>query len=413
MSTSFIYHAFGAKTYQFLKQEFKGGAIYFHLEKKKEKRRCVNCKSRKVTLEGRKNITLRNLPIGLRPTYLVLHLHILNCHKCGKVLQESRDVAAPRKTYTRRLSRYVIALSRSMTLQDICRHVNLGWDLIKEIIKSDLKRRVKLVSWRKVRRIAIDEIAIRKGHRYLTIVLDLDTGHVLFTAEGNDHNSLKPFFLKLKRSRAKLQAIAVDMSRGYAKAIKEFAPKGVTVVFDKYHVIAQMNRVIDDVRRAEQKRLEGKVDLKVLKGSRYLLLYGIENLAKKDETHPLLVPRLQRLDALLEANQTLYEVYMLKEELRCLWSHPDRESAEDVLNNWLEDARQINQPSLKRFANTLDEQRNKILAHYYTPITTGPLEGLNNKAKVLKRVAYGYRDTEFFQLRLLFIHDIGQKHTGV
>lgn len=411
MSTSLVYHAFGARTYKHFRTDFRGGAVYFHLTKKPHKRRCVVCGSKYVTKEGRRQVTVRTIPIGLRPVYLVLHLHLLRCRQCGSVRQESRDVAEPRKSYTKSLKRLVLKLSRWMSISDIQRYLKLGWDLIKAIIKEDLQRRAKKRSLRKVKRIAIDEISIRRGRRYLTVVLDLDTGDVLFTALGNDHKALKPFFDKLKRARAKLRAIAVDMAGGYAKAIKLYAPKDVTVVFDKFHVVALMNRVVDEVRRAEQRRLEDD-ERKVLKGARFLLLYGIETLMARDIDQPLVVPRLERLDALLEANQTLYEVYILKEELRWLWSHPTKQAAAQALDRWIADAQQVDQPELSRFADTLDKHREGILAYYDEPITTGPLEGLNAKLKLLKRIAYGYRDTDFFQLRILFIHDLETKVVG-
>ncbi len=98
----------------------------------------------------------------------------------------------------------------------------MGWDLIKELVKDDLKRRAKRHFWRKVRRIAIDEIAIKRGRCYMTVVLDLDTGRVLYTASGNDHTCLKKFFERLRRARASLHAIAVDMSVAFAKAIREY-----------------------------------------------------------------------------------------------------------------------------------------------------------------------------------------------
>ena len=412
MSTSFVYHAFQARSYLHVRTAYVGGAIFCHLTKKPHLRRCACCRSKNVTLEGHRKVTLRSLPIGSRPTYLVLKLHFLRCLKCGEVRQETRDVAEPRKSYTKAFKRYVLDLARRMTLLDVSRHLNVGWDLIKELVKDDLKRRSKRRSWRKVRRIAIDEIAIKKGRRYMTVVLDLDTGRVLYTAPGNDHTCLKAFFERLRRARASLRAIAVDMSLAYAKAIREYGPPGVTVVFDKYHVVALMNRVLEKVRRAEQNRLSGQ-DLKVLKGSRFLLLYGIENLAQKDLTQPTIIPRLERLDALLEANQTLYEVYLLKEELRWFWSLPNKDHAERFINQWIAEARQVNQPDFSSFVNTIEKSRAQILAFYDEQITTGPLEGLNNTIKVLKRVAYGYRDIDFFQLRVLFIHEVGAKFTGV
>ncbi len=280
MSTSLMYHAFGARTYDYLKTEYKEGSIYFYLRKKSQKQRCVKCKSRNVTLEGKSSPEpLRTLPIGGKRVFLMLQLHFLNCKDCGAVLQESRDVADPRKSYTRSFARHVSDLTRSMTLLAVARHLHVGWDLVKDIVKVNLGKRAKRRSWRRVRHIAIDEIAVRKGHHYMTVAMDLDTGQVLFTAEGKDHLCLKPFFSRLKRAGAKLKAIAVDMSKAFLKAIRLFAPKDVQVVHDHYHVVSGMNDVVDQVRRDEQNRQE-KDGKEVIKGSRYLLLRAKENLAK-------------------------------------------------------------------------------------------------------------------------------------
>ena len=130
MSTSLVYHAFQARTYHHVKTAFEGGVIFFHLTKKSHLRRCVLCRSTQVTLEGRRRVTLRSLPIGGKPTRLVLHLHLLRCAACGAVHQESRDVAEPRVSYTKALKRYVLELARMMTLRDIQRHLGLGWDLL-------------------------------------------------------------------------------------------------------------------------------------------------------------------------------------------------------------------------------------------------------------------------------------------
>ena len=269
MSTSLMYHAFGAKTYDYVKTEYRDGAIHFHVGKKPHHRRCVVCRSRDVTLGGVETYSLRTVPIGGRAVFLVLELHILRCTSCGALRQESRDVAEARKSYTRAFARYVIELSRQMTMVAIARHLGVGWDLVKEIIKHRLSKRAKRRSWRKVRRIAIDEIAVRKGYQYMTVVLDLDTGEVLYTALGKDQKALEGFFARLRRARAKLEAIAVDMSQAYASAIKEYWPGEVAIVHDHYHVVSNMNEVIDKVRRDEQNRLEGEGGM-----SRPLLKFG-------------------------------------------------------------------------------------------------------------------------------------------
>ncbi len=405
MSTSLMYHAFGATTYDYLKTEYKQGAIYFHLRKKRHHQRCVACRSHNVTREGVETYSLRALPIGGKQVFLLLHLHVLNCKDCGALRQERRDVADPRKTYTRSFARYVLDLSRHMTMLAIARHLRMGWDLVKEIIKENLQKRAKRRSWRKVRRIAIDEIAIRKGRRYMTVVLDLDTGQVLYTAKGNDHTCLKRFFSRMRRGRAKLEAIAVDMSKAYIKAIELYAPKCVTVVHDRYHVVSNMNDVVDKVRRAEQNRLEAE-GKNVIKGARYLLLYAKEKLAEMPE-------KQSRLDTLLAINETLFKVYILKEDLRLFWSLPSKKKARKFIEGWILEARAMGNSHVTRFANTIEKRIEQVLAWYDCPITTGPLEGLNNKIKTFKRAAYGYRDMVFFGLRLMFLHETKLQLTGV
>ena len=406
MSTSLMFHAFGARCHDYLRTEFRNGAIYFHIETKPHKRRCVCCRSRNVTLHGGEQQTLRALPIGDRPVFLVLHLHDLQCKKCGAIRQEDRFIADPMKRYTRSFGRFVLGLCKKMTISDVARYLGIAWHTVKGILREHLEKRAARRSWRRVKRIAIDEIATRKGHRYMTVVVDLTTGEVLFTAEGRDHACLKPFFRRLRRAGAKLEAIAVDMSNAYRKAIREFGPPGVVVVHDRYHLVSAMNHVIDQVRRSEQNRQEeeGK---KFIKGSRYLLLYAREKLATKPPE------KQERLERLLEANETLNKVYLLKEDLRQFWGHRSKKDAEEFIEDWQRQARAVGSPPLTAYANTIRSHLSAILAWYDHPISTGPLEGLNNKIKVLKRTAYGYRDWKFFGLRLLFIHESKFKLAGV
>ena len=398
MSTSFVYHAFGVRTYDYRTTKYEGGAIYIYLEKKPHRRRCTRCRSRNITLEGAGTTTVRTVPIGKKPVFLVLLLHVLLCKDCGSLARESRDIADPFKSYDRCFARLVLELAREMTILAVARYLGISWDLVKSVIKENLERKIKGRSFRKVRYIAIDEIAIRKGHHYMTVVVDLETGQVLFAAEGRDHECLKPFFQRLRRAGAKLKAVAVDMSSAYLKAIAAYGPKDVKVVHDHYHVVSNMNDVVDKVRRDEQKRQEEKEGIKLIKGSRYLLLRGKEKLAT--------MPQKQaRLEALLEVNETLHKVYLLKEDLRLFWSQKSKDDAKTFILNWVQEAKSMGNAHVTSFARTIEKRIEGILAWYDYRITTGPLEGLNNKIKVFKRAAYGYRDAKFFGLRILFLHE--------
>ena len=231
----------------------------------------------------------------------------------------------------------------------------------------------------------------------MTIVVDLDSGEGLYTAEGNGLACLEPFFQRLKRSGARLQAIAVDMGGAYPKAIDLWGPPGVAIVHDRYHLVAEMNDAIDRVRREEQNRLVGE-GKKSIKGSRYLLLYDQEKLADLPE-------KKRRLDVLLAENDLLHKAWLLKEDLRLFWAQGSKMDAEKFILGWCSDARSTGNHHLSRIASTIKFHIQAIIAWHDHPISSGPLEGLNNKIKVLKRTAYGYRDAAFFGLRLLFIHE--------
>jgi transposase len=340
-----------------------------------------------------------SLPIGLKPTLIVAHLHRLQCERCGVTRVESLEVADPRRSYIRAFARYVVEMARYMTKAAIATILKfVSWNTIKDIIKTDLKRRLKRRKLNRVRRIAIDEVAVKKGHRYLTTVVDLDTGEVIFCVEGKDAECLKPFFLRIKRSRkARLEAIAVDMSKAYLKAIELYGPPGVKVIHDRYHLVANMNAVLDEVRRDEYREKQG-AERAVIKGSRYLLLSGWEKVAA-DKT------KRSRLEALLALNETLHKAHLLKEDLRLFWEQDSRGQAEAFISTWWKEARSVNNAHLSAMADTVESHLEGILNYYDHPITTGPLEGLNNKIKVLKRVAYGFRDMEYFKLRILFIRE--------
>ncbi|MDY0063342.1 MAG: ISL3 family transposase [Myxococcota bacterium] len=257
MSTSLLYHAFGATAHDYLRTEYWGGAVHFHLETKASRLRCAECGSAEVSSKGRVKCMLRALPIGFRPVFLVLWLRVLFCDRCKRVRQERRRLADQRKSYTRAFARLVLSLAGEMALSSVANLLQVRWSVVRDIVKGDLDRRAERLSLAEVRCIAIDEFAIRKGHRYATVVVEMLTGQVLFCVEGRDHTCLKAFFDRLAESGAKLEAVAVDMSGAYGKAIELFAP-GMPIVFDRFHVVSRMNEALDDLRRSEQNRLEGE-----------------------------------------------------------------------------------------------------------------------------------------------------------
>ena len=396
MSTSLLYHAFGIRGYQYVRTEYEGGETVFTIRQEPKTCRCEACGSRDVRSKGQVERRFRSLPIGSRATAVVFPIPRVACQACGKVRQVKVDFADPRRTYTKAFERYALGLSRRMTILDVARHLGVSWDVVKDIQKRDLSRRYAKPKLKDLRQIAIDEIAVGKGHRYLTVVLDLKGGAVVFVGDGKGGDALKPFRKRLRRCEAKVEAVAMDMSPAYHAAVSTYLPKA-TIVFDHFHVIKLFNDKLSDLRRSLYHQADGE-QKKVLKGSRWLLLKAPENLdPERDEE--------ARLEKALELNKPLATAYYLKEDLRQFWTQPGKTFAGAFLTDWVRRAEASGVRMLRQMAKTLEGRRSGLLAYYDYPISTGPLEGTNNKIKTMKRQAYGFRDQEFFKLKILAIHE--------
>ena len=397
MSTNLLYHRFGIHGYSYCSQHFAKDHTFFVIDQPRERLRCAECGSPTVWIHGRVQRIFRCLPIGGQPTNIVFDVPRLCCLRCNSVRQAKIGFADPKKHYTRSFERYALELSRHMTIKDVAKHLQVSWNTIKGIQAKNLQRKFGKPDLRKLKQIAIDEIAIGKGHHYLTVVLNLLTGAVVFVGDGKGADSLKIFFKRLRRSHAKIQAVATDMSKAYIRAVRENLPRAVHV-FDRFHVVKLFNDKLSAFRRQLYHLASSDHDRRILKGTRWLLLKNPENL---DEARN----ELERLMDALRLNQPLAIAYYLKEDLRQIWMQPNKRTARRVLRDWLARARASGIRMLEQFADTLEEHQEGVLNYYNFKISTGPLEGTNTKIQLMKRQAYGFRDYEFFKLKILGIHE--------
>src|ERR1019366_4820847 len=228
---------------------FEPGITTFRIEQPRDRLRCSHCRSDQVWAQGGVERNFRALPIGKAPTFINFTVPRVFCFNCGKTRQVKIAFADPKKHYTHAFAHYALDLSRLMTIQDVADHLVIGWDTIKEIQAKYLQRKFGKPKLRNLKQIAIDEINIGKGHRYLTIVLDLLSGAVVFVGDGKGADALKPFWKRLRPSGARVEAVAMDMSAGYWGAVMTHLPKA-KIVFDHFHVIKLFNDKLSDLRRA-------------------------------------------------------------------------------------------------------------------------------------------------------------------
>ena len=397
MSTSLLYHAFGIRGYRYTRTEYGGGGVTFHIVQDASACRCSACGAADVIPRGEVRRTFRSLPIGRKPSSIAARLPRVECRRCGVVRQVEIGFADSRRTYTRAFERYALELGRRMTIRDVAVHLGVGWDTIKDILKRDLARRFARPKLKHLVHIAIDEFAVARGHRYMTVVLDLDSGAIVFVGDGKAGSALKPFWRRLRPSGAKIRAVAMDMSAAYRKAVRENLPKAV-IVFDHFHIAKLFNDKLTELRRELHREATDALRKRVLKGVRWLILNDPANLDERRDER-------RRLREALRLNEPLAAAYYMKEELRWFWRQPGKTFATHFLDGWLRRAWASGIKVLHQMARALALYRSGLLAYYDAMITSGPLEGTNNKIKTLKRTAYGFRDREFFKLRILSLHE--------
>ncbi len=357
-----------------------------------QSRVCSGCGAVVDAIHDRTLRRIRDLPVFEEPVELHVQRLRLACPSCGPRLQQL-DWLDPHVRVTRRLAESVARLCAATSVRSAARWYGLDWKTAKAIDFRHLERRLGPVDLRGVTVIAMDEFAIQKGHRYATVVVEPERKRVLWVGRGRSRAEVRPFFELLGREGcARLRAVAMDMNSAYDLEVREHCPNA-EVVYDLFHVVAKYGReVIDRVRVDEANRLRAdKRARKVVKTSRWLLLRNRSN-----------VPAAQavQLDELLAANKALLTVYLLKDDLKQLWRYRSEAWARKAWQAWKRRAMRSGLEPLRAFARKLEPYLPGILAHCRWPLGTNLVEGINNKIKVIKRVAYGYRDDAYFFLKI-------------
>jgi transposase len=396
MESSLLYQGFSLRKQECLCTEYKDNSIYLNVQTKSKYLRCPKCGGIDYVRNGVVVRDIQTVPIGHKRTMLRTHIQKMICHDCGYIGQEHLPFVSGKRTYTNQFARFVVELSRIGTIKDVAAFLHLSWDTVKDIQKRYLKAHFGSPSFAGVDKIGIDEFAVRKGHVYKTIVVDLDTGRIIYVGQGKGADALNSFWKKVKRNEVNIKAVATDLSSAFIASVMEHAPRAVHV-FDHFHVVKLMNDKLDDIRR---KTYAAETDVnrrKVLKGSRWLLLCNGKDVM--DGTYK------NRLENALDMNRDLMKAYYLKEDLIQIWLQADKRQAWKALENWCRQARDSKVNGLIQMANTLLAYRYGILAWYDIRISTAKVEGINHKVKNMMRQAYGYRDDDFFKLKLYSLHD--------
>ena len=332
-------------------------------------------------------------PIGRKQAILELTMHRLQCGECENLWWPRLPFTKGTVRYTRSFALTVLDMLRFGTIKSVAQYLHVGWDTVKNIHKEKLTSVYREIDLKKVEYLGTDEFSIRKGHTYMTIFIDLQTGRVLHAVEGTGIDDPAPFLQTPAKNIHNIKAVSMDMSSGFISSFKKYLPD-VPVISDRYHITAQMSRAIDSLRR-EQFNLLDTAGRKPLKGSRFLLLRNFHSLTEKKRCG---------LEKLPEVNRPLFIMHTMKEQLRLFRQQRIGETAAAFLKQWCFDALMSDIKQLASIGAVILRHWNGLLNYYPHRISNGPLEGLNNKIKTMKRQAYGFRDMQYFKLRLYDTH---------
>ena len=399
-----------------------GSRLVIHLESRQDtaEERCPYCGGL-VHICGNHSMRLRDMPINpwtrqdMEITY-----HRYRCQSCARTFSEDIPVKHPETRITERAASWISTFLRfNMPISTVQEITGVHWDTIKRIQKALMdeaiaeRRRKLLREGYKPKHLAVDEFAIHKGHRYATCVMDLDTGEVLWVGRGRTKADFAIFFQETDMDYlSEVEAVAMDMNASYNTLVSEHMP-WVEIVYDRYHMQAQFGKDVlgavrlDEARRhnatAKQLKEEGcsKAAIKEekrlysqVKRAGWILLAGKESLSDKDAS---------ALEKILEDHADLALCHAMKEEMSRLFNLRDEEEARKGWTAWFEAAKASGIPALVRFAERKEKRLDGLIAHASHPISTGKLEGFNNRIKVAKRIAYGYRDEDYFFSLIQFI----------
>ncbi len=399
MSAEGLYRALGLDGYVVLDTwcSETDGRVRVLIEAPRHALRCRSCGCSRVHVHERKVRSWESAPMGLTPVDVVMDSPRVKCLGCGAKTWHQPTFVNGQRRITKTFEAFIERWLSRLTIQDIVETFGISWNTVSEIDLARLKKlsRPKLGG---LKRLAIDENYLGRRLGYITVVLDLDTMAIVSVLKGRGKAALAPFFAKLKQAKAKIVAVATDMSGGYIAAVMEHLPKAA-LVFDRFHVVKLMNEKLSDLRREMYNELTDKMHRKVLKGTRYLLMMNPENLKQNEK-----VDEKAQLQEALKLNESLSVAYYLKEDLRQFWNQKSKPAAEKFLEAWCRRADASGIRQMQTMAKTLRMHRRGLLNWYDHPISTGPLEGINNKIGALQRRAYGYRNYEHIKERLLTLH---------
>ena len=356
---------------------------------------CPECGNVYPIYDHRKPRRWRHLDTCQMKTWLVCSVPRVSCPEHG-VITIATPWANPQSRTTRMFERLAIDMLKAFKNQTkVAKLLRISFDQVHHIMQQSVQRGLARRSQQaSLRRVGIDEKSFQKGHRYSTIISDLDTGCVIDLCEHRDEKSVTELIHKnlTKEQKDSIEAVSLDMWKPFINAVKTCFPKA-DIVHDRFHLAKYLNQAVDQTRRMEAKRLAKQGQNHLLKRTRYIFLTNQENWSEAYK---------QRFEQIKAVNLKTAEAWQIKENFKPFFQLLSIEQGKMYFHEWFEDAMKTNITAIKKVATMFKKHIQGILNYLKHRITNAQLESINSIIQQIKMIARGFKSFEKFRIAVLF-----------
>ena len=340
------------------------------------------------------------VPLWGYPVFFVYAMRRVNCNNCGVKVEEV-PWASGKYTLTKVYMKFLSDWARKLSWQETARSFKTSWQKVFTAVRFIVEYGLKNRDVSNVESIGVDEVSIQKGHKYLTLVYQIDAGctRLLWVGKDRTVKTLLRFYrLFGKEWASNLKHVCSDMWKPYLKVIKKKSGQAIHIL-DRFHIVAKLNKAIDEVRAGERRQMKSDGYEPILKNARWCLLKRKENLTEKQET---------KLSELMKYNLKSVRAYLLKEDFNGLWEYVSPGWAAKFIDRWCTRAMRSKIDPVKKVAKTIRRHKPLILNWFKAKksLSSGIVEGFNNTVKVVTKNAYGYRSYKCAEIALY--HRLGK-----
>jgi transposase len=373
--------------------------IHLYLEPyKKKKPLCPQCgEEHRGGYHSSQWTEAEDLPISGKRVYLHIRKRRYRCPRDGKIHTEDIPWLKKWARVTRRFAEQVSRLTAITTNQEAGWFLGMNDEAVyridKEVLEEKAREKLSPPPW--AIHISIDEVSYRKYHRYLTNVIDIDRRLLVWNEKGRKSEVLNRYFQGIGEDNcARIESVALDGARHYISSSSRYAVNAL-IVYDRFHIMQKLNGAVDAVRKHELRKARTEKNNQLIElidcKQRFILLKKKGNLTSRQTLY---------LDQLCELNEPIFKAMLLKESFLAVYSCMDAREALVYLENWIQEATASTLESFVALAESFARKMQYILNWFKKKISSAISEGFNNKIKRLKRMAYGYKDIDYFRLKI-------------